>query len=96
MRKLAVIACFIAYESSAYANDYEQNLKSLDDAVSTNPLSANGNWLEMHNVAGEWEKMALIFGYADPGDEAACESILSFAADQNPGRQYRCHPVVPN
>jgi hypothetical protein len=75
------------------AQSYEQNLSRLVDHVNSNTSLQGAYWLEMQNAFGEWEKMMLIFGYADPGDQAACEAVTTLTRKQNPTGKYRCNPV---
>ncbi|PTW44846.1 hypothetical protein [Rhodovulum kholense] len=88
-----LIALIFLQALPASAGDYEDDLGALIEFVRTNPLTDGGCWLEMQNVFGHWEKLALIFGFADPGDAAACAEIASRAAETNPARRYRCNPV---
>ena len=72
---------------------YEEALETLVLEVESNQASSDGYWLELFNVFNEWEKVMLIFGYADPGDQAACERIIRFARTGSPGEVFRCNPV---
>lgn len=91
----SLLACFALTFTAmpAAADDYEADTTALIRMAQENPWTRTGYWFEMRNVLGEWEKMMLIFGYADPGDEAACNSILMFASAQNPDRKFRCNAV---
>uniref|UniRef100_A4X0S4 Uncharacterized protein n=1 Tax=Cereibacter sphaeroides (strain ATCC 17025 / ATH 2.4.3) TaxID=349102 RepID=A4X0S4_CERS5 len=73
--------------------DYRKALAPLLAEVRSNPLTAEGYWLEMRNIGDEWEKMILVFGYAGAGDEAACAEVLRLVAGENLERDYRCVPV---
>ena len=84
---ISLILC-VAGPSGALAHE-----QTLYDVVPRDPLTAGGVWLEMYNVFDEWERVVLVFGFADPGDWEACESIRAVAAQQNPSREYRCNPV---
>ena len=77
----------------ALSDAYEQNMKTLSEAVQSNPLSEGGYWLEMRNAFGEWERLMLIFGYADPGDEAACQRVIRLTIGDNAAGMYRCDAV---
>jgi hypothetical protein len=76
-----------------FADSYERHLVRLEKSVADNPLTRTGYWLEMQNVLGQWEKVILIFGYADPVDKAACARILQFAAVDGPNSAFRFNPV---
>jgi len=79
--------------TSIMAQDMGQARQDFLTEVRRNPLTNGGSWIEMKNAFNEWEKVILVFGFADPGDDAACEDIMVFAAEQNPARKYRCNPV---
>jgi hypothetical protein len=46
-------------------------------------------WLELHNMSGDWEKVALVIGYYD--DYEGCQDIAS-SLHERFGRDYRCSP----
>lgn len=48
-------------------------------------------WIEMKNMAGEWERTGLIFGYL--GDFEECQKAIEGLAKANSARQYRCVPA---
>ena len=90
---LAVASGAAFCASAAASDDYHVQLKELENYIFQNPLTRNGYWFEMKNVAGEWEKIMLIFGYAGDGDLAACNRIVALAGPENPHRAFRCNPV---
>lgn len=45
----------------------------------------------MNNLAGEWERVGLIFGYTDDYDE--CTKAVAGLKAANPAREYRCVPA---
>ena len=47
-------------------------------------------WLEVLNVFGEWERVALVFGYFD--DYSGCKDIADALHDKFQ-REYRCVPT---
>jgi hypothetical protein len=49
------------------------------------------HWIEMRNMAGEWERTGLIFGYADDYDE--CRKAIAGLNKENYAREYRCTPA---
>lgn len=49
------------------------------------------HWIEMENVAGEWERTGLIFGYI--GDYDECLKAIEGLQRANSGRGYRCVPA---
>lgn len=50
--------------------------------------SDRDQWIEMLNMAGEWERTGLIFGYN--GDQGECLKAIAGLQKANPARQYRC------
>ncbi|KMS59996.1 hypothetical protein V474_07880 [Novosphingobium barchaimii LL02] len=48
-------------------------------------------WIEMKNMAGEWEKTGLIFGYI--GDYDECVKAIDGFKRANDAREYRCVPA---
>ncbi|WP_324741938.1 hypothetical protein U8326_01595 [Tsuneonella sp. CC-YZS046] len=52
---------------------------------------AADHWIEMRNMAGEWERTGLIFGYADDYDE--CTKAITGLKKVNYAREYRCTPA---
>ncbi|MBO6604118.1 MAG: hypothetical protein JJ938_10730 [Roseicyclus sp.] len=83
----------LAISSPSAADDYGEAYNEFIEFVRDNPATAGGSWLEISNALGEWEKVVLIFGYFDPGDQVVCEEIRALAASENPERRYRCNPV---
>ena len=84
----------IATSSPVFAQDYSKDVERFLEDVNSNPSLREAYWLEMQNAFGDWEKLMLIFGYADPGDRAACEAVSQATAQRNLGRYYRCNPVT--
>jgi len=52
---------------------------------------AADHWIEMKNMAGEWERTGLIFGYADDHEE--CMKAIAGLKKVNYAREYRCTPA---
>lgn len=50
------------------------------------------HWIEMRNMAGEWERTGLIFGYAG-GDYDECMKAVAGLRQANSAREYRCVPA---
>ena len=93
MRLIFLLGLGVVCSCAPSSDDYETNLEQLVDVVKANQLTKDGYWLEMKNVADEWEKMILVFGYAGSGDKAACDEVRKYAAETAPGRLFRCYPV---
>lgn len=73
-------------------NSNEPEIKGQDALfaqVEKGPVgSASDQWIEFTNLAGEWEKTGLIFGYVD--DRGECEKAIAGLKRANPAREYRC------
>lgn len=52
---------------------------------------AADHWIELRNLAGEWERTGLIFGYADDYEE--CTKAIAGMKKVNYAREYRCVPA---
>jgi hypothetical protein len=52
---------------------------------------SSDHWIEMKNSADEWERVGLIFGYADDYDE--CLKAIAGLKQVNFAREYRCVPA---
>jgi hypothetical protein len=51
-------------------------------------------WVEIKNMAGEWEKTGLIFGYGERnGDYEECLKAIAGRKKVNYARKYRCSPA---
>lgn len=50
-------------------------------------LNIPSQWFMMEGAFG-WEKMMLIFGYAD--DVEVCEHLVEVAKEESPNRDFRC------
>ena len=48
-------------------------------------------YLEKSSLLGEWERVAIMFGYYDNYD--ACIEINKALTDKYPGNIYRCTPI---
>ena len=53
--------------------------------------SDSDQWIEMLNMAGEWERVGLIFGYVGNYDE--CLKAIEGLKKVNYDRDYRCVPA---
>jgi hypothetical protein len=66
---------------------------SFERHVSKNRIgSATDHWIEMKNIAGEWERTGLIFGYVDD-DYGECQKAIAGLKAANYAREYRCTPA---
>lgn len=84
MRRIAYLALASCGKSGGVAG-YEALAKQL---THTRVGSASDQWIEMHNLAGDWERTGLIFGYLD--DRVECLKAIAGLKAANPAREYRC------
>lgn len=92
----AMTMAALLWVASAVSTVADYNSEALDRFVrhaEANIVTSSGYWFEMFNALGEWEKTMLIFGYADPGDYAACQRVKVAAEADRPGTLFRCSPV---
>lgn len=62
---------------------------SLMKHVQANPVGRDADqWIEFRNMAGEWERTGLIFGYVD--DQEECVKAIAGLKKANPAAHYRC------
>jgi outer membrane murein-binding lipoprotein Lpp len=65
MKRMTVFAVVTAASLSAGCGSYESQVASLDTFAGVKQISSSPDvWLEKFNFAQEWEKTALVFGYA--------------------------------
>lgn len=74
-----------------FADDYEDNLKRWESFVMSNPWGSSSDfWLEKKTSYG-WEKVILVFGYADDYD--ACDDLKTALEAKYSAALYRCLPA---
>jgi len=67
-------------------------IKKFESRVAANRLgSSTDYWIVKYNILGNWEKVALVFGFAD--DRSFCEELLDLYARRHPSERYRCQPA---
>lgn len=88
----ALIAASVLTASCGSKEGEIANYASFVKYVQTNRVGQdNDDWIEMKNMAGEWEKTALVFGYI--GDYDECVKAIAGLKRANPNREYRCVPA---
>ncbi len=71
---------------------YEPPSHNLESLVTQEPIGSDvDQWIEMKNIAGEWERTGLIFGYN--GDYEECLKAIDGMKRVNKAREYRCVPA---
>lgn len=87
-RKAVMIGTALLIAGCSGPDDAER-MKNLLEYVSENRAGrASDSWVEMKNLYGEWERVGLIFGYADDFDE--CTKAIAGLKKVNYAREYRC------
>ena len=86
---LVVLALALALAGCNRGDDGVPGYDSLIGHVKGNPVGADADqWIEFRNMAGEWERTGLIFGYVD--DQAECLKAIDGLKRANPAAKYRC------
>lgn len=86
---LSILALMAAESAQAQTNG--DRLEALVEDMPRNSIGLPMYWLEMTSLIG-WEKMILVFGYAD--NNAPCARLQELAQLDAPARNFRC--VVAN
>lgn len=74
----------------AFVTGYSYKETDLYEAAQNHPrggLNIPAQWFMMESMVG-WEKMMLIFGYAD--NVEVCEHLTEVAREESPDRNFRC------
>ena len=88
-----VSVVFIAVATGTTEMRAETPGEQLEGFVQTLPrgsLNIPFQWLEMESLVG-WEKMMLVFGYAD--NKTTCDALSRIAKSDSPDRNFRCVPA---
>jgi hypothetical protein len=92
MRNLLIIPVLVFTGILSSCTDYEADVKRLGGFARLGQVGSSPDfWMEKFNLAGEWEKTMLVFGYAD--DRQACLDLVSAWAAKYPLDTYRCSPA---
>jgi hypothetical protein len=85
------LAMLGALSSTSCEESLSAQQQSLDRFVAKHQIGQSADyWLEVLNLYGEWERVALITGYFD--DYSGCTDIAKSLMDDF-GSQYRCTPA---
>jgi len=88
MKKIILISIFTL--SLGFLGGYHYKNIDMLEAVSNYPrggLNIPAQWFMMESMVG-WERMMLIFGYADNVD--VCLNLVEMAKEESPNRNFRC------
>lgn len=86
---VAIASFFVGSNDSSFAGEDAARLH-FEKAVENYPrggLDIPAQWFMMESLVG-WEKMILIFGYAD--NVETCQHLLDIARIESPERNFRC------
>jgi hypothetical protein len=86
----ATLFIFIVAISISFFTGYFYKSPDLYDAASKYPRGGLGiptQWFMMNSAVG-WERMMLVFGYAD--NVEVCQHLVEVAKTESPDRDFRC------
>lgn len=67
----------------------EDQVAAWEKFVSKNRYGSDADvWLVKHNAFGDWERVALIFGFTD--DRSFCDDVATLHMKKYPADRYRC------
>ena len=90
MARAFLLVAVVASTLSA-CGGYESQIKRLEAAIRWLQVGhSNDYWMEVKNFEGNWERVALVFGYWD--DYEGCQEIIGILG-KNYARHYRCVPA---
>ena len=89
MRKLVLVLTIVFVYKPVFAASMI-DLERMVEQIPRGSLNIPVQWFEMKSVIG-WEKMMLVFGYAD--NRGVCLRLIDLAYAENTGREYRCSPA---
>lgn len=88
--RLVFLGTTLGFLALAGCSSYEAQVGRLETFAGFGQVGSSRDvWMEKFNFAGEWEKTALIFGYAD--DYEACNNMVAAWKAQYPLDTYRCN-----
>ena len=84
---LAIAVASIAFSLVSAREGTTDDLEKFVRELPRGTLAIPFQWFEKDGLLG-WEKMILIFGYAD--NQSLCEAMLVIAAKDSPDQNFRC------
>lgn len=88
MKKILIFSLLSAV--LGFSGGYFYKSVDLYEAVRNHPrggLNIPAQWFMMESMVG-WERMMLVFGYADNVD--VCQKLVEMAKEESPDRNFRC------
>lgn len=93
--KLPVFVASAAIALSSLAGcdqSYEDQIKALEKFASKSRIgSSSDQWLMKYNALGQWEKVALVFGFM--ADVEFCDEVAELYMSKYPSSRYMCFPA---
>lgn len=84
---LTIVVTYMTSPAIVHAQSTYNELESIVKNLPRNSLGLPAYWFEMNSLIG-WEKMMLIFGYAN--NRSVCNHMLKLANIDAPNREFRC------
>lgn len=76
----------------ACEESYTDQFKKFEARVAANRLGSSADyWVVKHNALGQWEKVALVFGFMD--DRKFCGEVIELYMRRYPSDRYMCLPA---
>ena len=91
MRVAALIALFLAFGGNANSQEQVGGERILEFVAENRVGGSPDHWFQVKNAMGEWERVILVFGYAD--DSSVCMDLVDMARREAPRTEYRCVPA---
>lgn len=94
-RGCTIVAFFALTLASCESSDSIPGQDALVQQLERGRIGSDADqWIEMKNMAGEWEKTGLIFGYGEKnGNNEECLKVIAGLKKVNYLREYRCSPA---
>lgn len=92
MKRSTTLLCVLLLTTALGCSKPDPQLE-LEKAVKNLPRNSIGSpafWFEMNGLTG-WEKVILIFGYADNFE--VCEYMVKLGKKDSPERAFKCTPA---
>jgi len=86
-----VLGVCVGLFGCARSESFVDGAKRLTKFIQEKPIGQPDSWLEKQSLmTGEWDRIVLVFGYAD--DYEACQELRDLLSAKYPEHRYRCLP----